>query len=539
MGCFLGCFGSSKDDSKRRKDTQIASHRNPDLRNYQYNPVSTTPTFPANQEILKQPLNFPVPKSCVKVEEKEQLSFYNKDKPEEQLSPGKQKKVTFDSNVKSEEQLSSGTRKKVTFDSSVKSEEQLSSGAQKKVTFNSNVKLEEHSSSGSREHSSSGSRKKVTFDSNVREYEHISYGEPPQVIMQESEQGGEKVVDEKPTKSLSVSEDGSTLSSLVSFPPNHRYQNCRESDDEAEELDYEVSDFDEDEDDDEEVYDDGDDEYSDDEFHLRQVQEFSVRSCSSVESRTKSSGNCFIDDKRNDLMLDHESSEIGTKTPVGFNRGARDRSGYVHSVLNPVENTAQWKSVKVKGTAIKKEQKENFLADLGFQQSLSKTKPKLDEPKNYGEVAAVNASLSTWLVSSQKTPSSKATPVSLESMLSGASASSHGSNSVRSQEERPILGALTVDELKQFSATSSPIRSPTRSPDERPLVGTVGVHWNDRTPVEGSGSVSSFKGIPNTTSKYREDKRVSWHSTPFETRLERALNRGSAEGHSSSHVLII
>ena len=26
-----------------------------------------------------------------------------------------------------------------------------------------------------------------------------------------------------------------------------------------------------------------------------------------------------------------------------------------------------------------------------------------------------------------------------------------------------------------------------------------------------------------------QDKKVNWHSTPFETRLERALNRGSAE----------
>lgn len=26
-----------------------------------------------------------------------------------------------------------------------------------------------------------------------------------------------------------------------------------------------------------------------------------------------------------------------------------------------------------------------------------------------------------------------------------------------------------------------------------------------------------------------QDKRVNWHSTPFETRLDRALNRGAAE----------
>ncbi|KAG2719280.1 hypothetical protein I3760_03G260700 [Carya illinoinensis] len=99
-----------------------------------------------------------------------------------------------------------------------------------------------------------------------------------------------------------------------------------------------------------------------------------------------------------------------------------------------------------------------------------------------------------------------------------------GSNSSGYQDDRPILGALTVEELKQFSAPSSPRRSPSQSPDEMPIIGTVGTYWSHNTvPAKDSGSASSYKGIPNTTSKYREDKRVNWHSTPFETRLDRAL----------------
>ncbi|XP_021763291.1 uncharacterized protein LOC110727997 isoform X2 [Chenopodium quinoa] len=575
MGCFLGCFGSSKDESKRRKNTHFVSHQNPptqDVRN-QYNPVYPTPNSFPNREFFDNPIDLQVPKSWNKLEDHQlslgihkKVTFDSDVKPEEHLSLGSRKKVTFDSDVKPEEQLSSGSQKKVTFDSDLKPEEQSSSGSQKKVSFDSNVKPEEQLSletvnkvsldlsvkpeeqlsSGIRkkvtfdanvspeEQLSSGTRKRVTFDSNVKEYEHIPYAEPPENMV-ESEMGGENVVDEcsmKPTKSSSVSEGSSTLSSLGSFPPNHRYQNCRESDDEDEELDCQVSDLDDDEDEDEgeddEVY---DDEYSDDEYHLREVQDFS---CSSVESRTKSSGTCFVDDGHNDYM-DHDSLERGAVTPVVFNRGARDRAGYVHSVLNPVENTAQWKYVKVKGPQLIEEQKENCLVDLSFQQSSLKSKAISDEPKH--EVA-VDASLSTWIVSSQKTPPGNAVPINMEPISSGASASSHGSNSVRSQEERPILGALTIEELKQLSATSSPRKSPSRSPDERPLLGTVGVHWNDRTPVEDYGSVSSFKGIPNTTSKYREDNRVNWHSTPFETRLERALNKGAAESHASRRVCL-
>ncbi|KAH7845489.1 hypothetical protein Vadar_002821 [Vaccinium darrowii] len=58
------------------------------------------------------------------------------------------------------------------------------------------------------------------------------------------------------------------------------------------------------------------------------------------------------------------------------------------------------------------------------------------------------------------------------------------------------------------------------------------VSIEDRPILEGGkdfGSLSSYKGIPNTTSKFREDKKVNWHSPPFETRLERALNRRPVE----------
>ncbi|KAL2900261.1 Protein JASON [Bienertia sinuspersici] len=500
MGCFLGCFGSSKDHTKRSKNARIPSHRSRDIQN-QYNP----PTLLVNQEILKKPIDLPFSESCIKQEENDQLNLSVKDK---QVSLGTQKKVTFDSNVKE-----------------CKPQEQVSSATQKKVSLLSDSK-EHKQQQQQQEQVRSGTRRKVTFDSNVKEYEHTSFHEAQDIVQEESERGGEKGVDEssnKQTSSSSLSEGGSTLSSLGSFPLNHRYQKCRESD---EELDCEVSDVDEDEDEDDEdeVF---DDEYSDDEYHLRQVDEFPSMSCSSVESRTKSSATSLVDDGHNDQVLDHGSSVKETRTPVMFRCGARDRAGYVHSVLNPVENTAQWKSVKVKGTPPAKQQKENFVTDLGFQQPSS----YLDEPKNNHQLA-VNASLSTWLISSQKTPPTKE-PISSAASVS-VSVSSHGSNSVRSHEERPILGALTVEEeLQQFSASSSLRRSPSRSPDERPL---VGVQWNDRTPAENPGSVSSFKGIPNTTSKYREDKRVNWHSTPFETRLERALNTGAVEGHATRHL---
>ncbi|KAJ8432900.1 hypothetical protein Cgig2_014487 [Carnegiea gigantea] len=460
MGCFLGCFGSTK-EGKRRKNAHPSDPVSQSNFRHGYQPIR--PTLAAKEASLAKPVTV-VPESQGKPEEN-QLSSIKQSKPDDQLSWG--------------------------------------------------------------------SHKRVTFDPNIREYEHVSAEEAPEII-QESEKENEKGTNEKcenPGRSISVSDGGSTLSSLASYPPNHRYQNCRESDDEEDELDCELSDLDKDEDvhnedDDEEVY---DDEYSDDDYHSTDVQEFSDGSCSSMESRTRSSMTLIAPDTK-------------SKT-AEFNCGARDRAGYVHSVLNPVENTTQWKAVKARGTPPLKPQKENFPVNSMAKQLPKRFTVNMDEPGSNHQVA-VDASLSTWLGSSETTPPIKAKPIGLEPIVSRASASSHGSNSVKSYEERPILAALTMEELKDLSSSSTPRRSPAQSPDEKPLVGTVGLHWNAKNPIEESGSASSFKGIPNSTSKYREgsnisinapglqDKRVNWHSTPFETRLERALNKDAGRGLS-------
>ncbi|KAK9726427.1 hypothetical protein RND81_05G214300 [Saponaria officinalis] len=405
MGCFLGCFGGSKDDKKRPKIAHLPHHY-PNI-GKQYSPVNQS--VAAKQVLLEEPINSSISEIGVKpVEEKSSLTNNSGDKEEEQ--------------------------------------------------------------------SGIGARKRVTFDSNVKEYEHVSCNEASETTEED-----EKEADfTKPGKSSCTSESGSTLSSLGSFPPNHRYQNCRDSDDDDDELGCEVSDLDDDdefnEDDDEEAY---DAEYSDDEYYSRQVAGISTRSCSSTESGTKSSLTYAADDESQKC---HESRDKETNAPPGLHHGARDRAAYVNSVLNPVENTAQWKQLKAKRTSTLKQQKENFL----------KSESTLNGPENNYSVA-VDASLSTWL------SPTKATPIVSETIPSSASMSSHGSNSVILREEKPILCALTMEELNQISVSSSPRKSPIQSSNEKPLVGTVGIH---RTRVQDSVSASSFKGIPSTNRNY-------------------------------------
>ncbi|KAE8681752.1 dentin sialophosphoprotein-like isoform X2 [Hibiscus syriacus] len=375
MGCFLACFGSSKDRKNRKRRHRV---QYPSQRNFSYNDQSTV----------------------------------------------------------SLEQSSLGTPIKGVRDD--KAEEQLGSG----------------------------SRKKVTFDANIKTYEHVLVDESTDFDLH-GEEEEEKKLKEKEEENLAKprESENSSESSSSSYPPNHRYQNCRESDDEEDdELDYEESDI-------------GD-----------------------------------------------EEDDIEESKPIDLIRVVRaGRDGDVHPVLKPVENLDQWKAVKSKGSTPLKLQKENL--------SLEQEEPRLstsldhsskDRSFSFSEEVSVDASLSNWLSSRETTPAKKSS--TLDACTPERSVSIGSIPTKMSPEDRPILGALTMEDINKFSASSAPRRSPSRSPEEMPIIGTVGSYWNhESTTIKDSAA--SFKGIPNSTSKYREDKKVNWHSTPFEKRLERALNK--------------
>ncbi|XP_062022071.1 eisosome protein SEG2 [Rosa rugosa] len=475
MGCFLACFGSSKDKSRRNQQRYRVQHR--EQRYTSFEPVqSAVSSVPVWENPISPELKYEKP-----------------------ISPELKCEKPINPELKDEKPISVELK-----------EEKPRSPELEEVRDKPVEQL------------SFITRKKVTFDSNVQTYEHVAINESTDLLFDSKEcQKEEGKTLKESSQSKTSSEDGSITSSSGSYPPNHRYQNCRDSDDEDEPLDY-----DEDSDlDDDDLEDDTDDngelEYEDE----------------------------IVDSKRGTQVMTEDSDSAMPKKPTGLNYSARDRSGYVHAVLNPVENLTQWKAVKAKKTTVMKPQKENFtLADeprISFSSepsfkevssSFKSLKRQSGQARNSNQEMAVDASLSNWLGSSEATPVNKTSTISLDTATPEKSMSYGSPHSATSHEDRPILGALTVEELRQFSASSSPRKSPSRSPDEIAIIGTVGSYWNDHTgPAKGSGA-SSYKGIPNTTSKYREDRRVNWHSTPFETRLERALNRGAADAYSSSRT---
>lgn len=336
----------------------------------------------------------------------------------------------------------------------------------------------------------------MTFNLNVQTYEEVSGDEDSKCLLEDDE--GPEAVDEDGKPHEGQDEFSPKLGA---FPLNHRYQNCEISDDDGsdcggdEEEDYSDSDFDEEEDD--EVGTEEKEEESYDSFFSLAIDEEPQR----LQEVRSPEPKCPSSPGRQPILL-----------AGGGNK--RDRSQYVHPVLNPVQNLTQWKEVKVHSARAKNAkvenagtEKENQMMFCSEAMNNKAKKPQgsieLDRTPNCStkREISVDASLSNWLLSSEN------------STVEGPEASnSPRSNSAFSREDRPILGALTVEDLKQASVTSSPRRSPSRSTDEKPILGTVGRYWNSKNQGDDSASShqpsSGHNGSPNTTIKYREVNRL-------------------------------
>ncbi|XP_057527019.1 protein JASON-like isoform X2 [Amaranthus tricolor] len=158
----------------------------------------------------------------------------------------------------------------------------------------------------------------------------------------------------------------------------------------------------------------------------------------------------------------------------------RIRSQYVYTVLNPIENLCQLDELKEENAVL--EASDNEWEQLSKQ---GNTTPAVGSRENFPDKKLGDISLSAWL--------------------------------------KPPLPKVDGD----FPGRKKP--SIVRTSEDRPIIGLVATHWNNQeedtyiSPKPWDGN-----GIPNSTTKYKEDQKVCWHATPFEERLEKALSEETA-----------
>ncbi|XP_019181492.1 PREDICTED: nuclear polyadenylated RNA-binding protein 3-like [Ipomoea nil] len=191
------------------------------------------------------------------------------------------------------------------------------------------------------------------------------------------------------------------------YPSDYRYYNCRESFDEEDEIELEESDLEDDDDIDD--YDGDDEDYTRDDNEAQ--AEVSEKFTKTENTDAVSGG----DDEPKSRVLVSDSCES--------NRNTRNRSQYVNSVLNPVENLTQWKAVKAREQRERtqvKNQKENIrLEQEDHKPAIAKSPSdplSLSNNKHNVSDLQVDASLSNWLLWSENKPPSGA--VSLQKWAS-------------------------------------------------------------------------------------------------------------------------
>ncbi|XP_009771902.1 protein JASON [Nicotiana sylvestris] len=200
------------------------------------------------------------------------------------------------------------------------------------------------------------------------------------------------------------------------------------------------------------------------------------------------------------LKLSDEMQTPGTVFPayldnIANGKTARIRSQFVYPVLNPVYGASQLKELSDEDSYSILDSNSILLssnmtesgdcpneASFSSEQGMSGLKEATAD-KDF----KVEASLSSWLKPS----------------------------SINQDEGKQHNGSVYGDNVHYG-----------RTPGDRPILGLVAAHWKD----DENSHISPKKwwdgnGIPNSTNKYKEDQKVSWHATPFEERLEKALSQ--------------
>ncbi|PIN20348.1 hypothetical protein CDL12_06939 [Handroanthus impetiginosus] len=189
------------------------------------------------------------------------------------------------------------------------------------------------------------------------------------------------------------------------------------------------------------------------------------------------------------LKLTDEMQTPGTVFPAYLNNMAgektiRIRSQYVYSVLNPIEYPPDWKEL------VDENSDPNHLRES--------VKPN-------DEATMISTQISGMSIEDLSVGKDREDEASLSSWFKQYSANEAG------KKEQP--GAISGENI-HFG----------RTPGDRPILGTVAAHWHVIETPRISAKWWDGNGIPNSTNKYKEDQKVSWHATPFEERLEKALS---------------
>lgn len=204
-------------------------------------------------------------------------------------------------------------------------------------------------------------------------------------------------------------------------------------------------------------------------------------------------------------------------------KGPRIRNQYVYPVPN-VENHSQWK-------VLNEDSPEPFQSHYSFNPDAGEEEQQMSASESEGSEFSLGTRFSSPRSEKQKDEVVYTDKFTAGKILSRSEIPSSIRNmKLVSPQYSEVVASLSQWLKPPIAKDDLPNKkSPSvkSSDDDRPILGMVAAHWKDDEPEHTLYKRWDGNGIPNLTNKYKEDQRISWHSTPFEERLEKALSNES------------
>ncbi|RLM78795.1 protein JASON-like isoform X2 [Panicum miliaceum] len=219
---------------------------------------------------------------------------------------------------------------------------------------------------------------------------------------------------------------------------------------------------------------------------------------------------------------------MGTSKPGKRARASRQ---FIYPVLRPIENKLQWMELKAESPVVASNppKRRNLSADFSEkpqQTFASSTATQTKSSKSESFPFHDNCAEQDEVISPEETKGQNVNQQLFEGREPLNQNSEHGKHGVSSlsywlkpssADDERHRDANTEDNFGKESCYENSVF-------DAPIFPASGFNWDNDNPTPVLLKTWDGNGIPNTTTKYKEDQKVSWHATPFEERLLKVLS---------------
>ncbi|CAL4971170.1 unnamed protein product [Urochloa decumbens] len=224
------------------------------------------------------------------------------------------------------------------------------------------------------------------------------------------------------------------------------------------------------------------------------------------------------------------SACMGTSKPGKRARASRQ---FIYPVLRPIENKLQWMELKAESPVLASHppKRRNLSSDFSEkpeQTFASSMATQTESPKSESFPFHDNCAEQEEAISPEEPKGQNVNQQLFEGGEQSKQNSEYGKHGVSSLSY--WLKPSSADDVShgdtntEDSVGKEPCYDYEKNVFDVPIFPASGFNWDIENPTPVLPKAWDGNGIPNTTTKYKEHQKVSWHATPFEERLMKVLS---------------